>query len=86
MRGITMDVIHEIKNYIISELAYDYPKDALTPEVDLLSGGIIDSMGVLELSAFIEKKFGVSILPEDMIPENFRTLTTLKAFVESKQK
>jgi acyl carrier protein len=79
-----MDILQEIKNYILTELAYDYPKESLTNEVDLLMSGIIDSMGVMQLSAFIEQKFGVGISPEEVVPENFRSLATLEQFIKTK--
>ncbi len=80
-----MDTVNEIRNFIFSELAYDYPKDTISLEDDLLSQGIIDSMGIMQLVNFIEGKFGVTITPEDVIPENFHSLQALKEFIEKKQ-
>ncbi len=81
-----MDAVSEIKNFIFSELAYDYPKDTVSLEDDLLSQGIIDSMGIIQLVNFMETKFGIIICPEDIIPENFHSLQALKEFIEKKQK
>jgi acyl carrier protein len=49
--------------------------------VSLLNGDLIDSMGVLRLSAFVADAFGVTMRPGDFVVENFRTVGALAAFV-----
>ena len=49
---------------------------------DLLDGGIIDSIGVLELVGFLEKEFAVTVSDEDLTPENFRSIGAIARFVE----
>ena len=50
----------------------------------LLQSGIVDSLGILELVAFIEQGFGITISDEELLPENFQTLEALTCFVRSK--
>ncbi|HWO42208.1 MAG TPA: acyl carrier protein [Candidatus Eisenbacteria bacterium] len=57
----------------------------LTAGEALLANGIIDSLGVLDLVAFIEESFGISVSDEDLVPENFETIERLTAFVESRR-
>lgn len=59
-------------------------KKALTPEDDLLESGIIDSLGILDLVAFVEKEFGIAVSDEDLLPENFNSVDHLAAFVRSR--
>jgi acyl carrier protein len=51
----------------------------------LLDGGIVDSMGVLELVDFIQQEFGVQVSDEELLPENFQSIQQLAAFVRSKK-
>ena len=51
----------------------------------LFDRGIIDSLGVLKLVAFLEEQYGVCVDDEELIPENFETIALLKEFIESKQ-
>ena len=50
----------------------------------LLQSGIVDSLGILELVAFIEQEFGITICDEELLPENFETLEALTSFVDAK--
>jgi len=50
----------------------------------LLEKGIIDSTGVLELVAFIEENFKVSVADEELVQENFSSLNAIDKFLKSK--
>jgi len=41
----------------------------------------IDSFSTVEIILFIERKFGVAIPDEKLIPDNFKTLNALAAIV-----
>ena len=71
-------IIAEIKNYIDKNiLAKGVEIDATT---DLKQAGI-DSFSTVEIILFIERKFGVSIPDEKLIPDNFKTIQSLAAIV-----
>ena len=50
----------------------------------LLQSGIVDSLGILELVAFIEQEFGITVSDDELLPENFQTLEALTSFVQAK--
>jgi acyl carrier protein len=50
---------------------------------DLLESGVIDSLGVLELVAFLQQEFGIAISDDDLTPENFKSIECMAQFVES---
>lgn len=52
----------------------------------LLGLGIIDSTGVLELVAFLERTFDIKVNDEDIAPENLDTLAGIAAFVQRKRR
>lgn len=58
---------------------------AITPADALLDEGLIDSVGIFELVAFIERDFGVSVLDEEIVPEHFETVGHIARFIERKQ-
>jgi acyl carrier protein len=47
--------------------------------------GLIDSTGVLELIAFIEETFNVTIKDDETIPANLDSLDRIAAFIQRKQ-
>ena len=69
------DQIHE---YIQDELndGIEFDKDA-----NLIHQGLIDSMGVMKLSTFLEKRFGIEIELEDITAENFETLEQVSRLI-----
>ncbi len=72
-------IITEIKKYIENNiLAEAVQIDATT---NLKQAGI-DSFSTVEIILFIERRFGVSIPDEKLLPENFKTLQALAAIVQ----
>ncbi len=50
-----------------------------------LRKGIIDSMGVVELLGFVQKRYGIRVEPAELIPQNFDTLRDLERFIRVKK-
>jgi acyl carrier protein len=48
----------------------------------LLENGILDSLGILEVVTFIEHEFHIVLNDDDLIPENFRSIEYIAAFVQ----
>jgi acyl carrier protein len=51
----------------------------------LLDTGVIDSTGVLEVISFVESKFDIQVLDEEILPENLDSISRIAAFVERKR-
>jgi acyl carrier protein len=50
----------------------------------LLEAGIVDSMGVLDVVAFLEQAFKIAISDEELTPENFADIDNMASFVQGK--
>ena len=50
---------------------------------NLLSEGMVDSLGMLRLIGFIQQTYGLQVPPEDFIIENFRTLEVLNDYLHA---
>ena len=48
---------------------------------NLFDSGILDSAGVIAFIAYLEKKFGMTIPDEDLLPENFSSLESITSYV-----
>ncbi len=66
--------------YIKQELLRGRKSD-LKVEDDLLSNGIIDSLGILQLVAFIEERFHIQVPDEDVVFENFQSVKVLSDYL-----
>jgi acyl carrier protein len=72
-----------LAEFIRNELLHGR-KVALTADADLLSAGIVDSLGILRLVAFIEDRFGVKVPDEDVVFENFQSLQAMGTYVSQR--
>ena len=55
---------------------------ALDREDSLLEAGVIDSTGVLELIAFLETRFQLTVPDDDLLPVNFDSIGGIVSYVE----
>ncbi len=53
----------------------------LSDRDSLLDKGIIDSIGIFDLIAFIEKQFQIKVADEDLIEQNFDSIDNLVGFL-----
>jgi len=73
-----------IRSFILEK----YPvarKNGLQDSSPLLESGILDSLGVLDLVSFVEQEFGITMSDDELLPENFQTVSQLAAFVAQKR-
>ncbi len=70
-----------ITEFLVEEFLPDVPAESLTADYDLLAGGVIDSLGLLKVIAWLEDRFGVVVEDLEIAPDNFRTVADMNAFV-----
>lgn len=71
-----------IKEFVIEEFLPDVSAQEIDPDHDLLAGGVIDSLGLLKLIAWLEATFELTVDDAALDPDNFRTIATIDAFIE----
>lgn len=74
-----------IRGFIATDILYCEEGFAHGDDVSLLRERIIDSLGVVELAAFLTRRFGVRVEQNEVRPENFDSVARLAAFVRRKQ-
>ena len=79
-----MSVSADIEQFILSELTQGRGITEIDHSENLLSKGIVDSHGVMELVGFLEERYGISVADEDLSPENFESVASIAGFVERK--
>ncbi len=57
----------------------------LSPSDSLLEKGLLDSMALVKLIAFIEERFGVPLSDDEFDPDNFETIDAIAALIEQKR-
>ncbi len=56
-------------------------RHSVAADENLLAEGMVDSLGMLRLVAFIEERFGIRVPPDQFTIENFRSIETLSAYL-----
>ncbi|MHB8897655.1 MAG: acyl carrier protein [Thermoguttaceae bacterium] len=59
--------------------------DPLRDDDSFLEMGIVDSTGVLELVAFLESGWGLSVDDSELVPENLDSVDNIVRFLDRKQ-
>ncbi len=76
-----METRETVKQYIVENFLFGDASPLESDSMSLLDEGIIDSVGVMELVAFLEQDFELSIADEDLIPENLDSVDNLVAYI-----
>ena len=77
-----MGTAASIQDYIRKELIMD--DDSSIRDDTPLWGGVIDSVGLMQLVTFIEEQFGIEIEDEELSSAQFRTVSDIAALVDRK--
>lgn len=80
-----MSIQEQLTTYLVEECLQRRDGYRLAADELLLGHGVIDSLQLLQLTQFIEDRFGVIIDDEDLVMDNFRTIGHITAFIERKR-
>jgi acyl carrier protein len=72
----------KIKAFIVEEFMPDVSVDELDSNFDLQTGGVVDSVGLLKIVAWLEDEFDVTVDESELGPDSFRTVTAINEYVD----
>jgi len=79
-----MTIKEQVRQYIADNFLFSEDGYQLSDDVSFLEEGIVDSTGVLELVMFVEETFNVTVEDEEIVPENFDSVSRLAAYIRHK--
>lgn len=74
----------QIKQFVLDNFLFGGDVAAIDDELSFMASGTIDSLGVLELIGFVEETYGIEVLDEDVLPENFDSVRNLANYIRAK--
>ena len=79
-----MDIQQRVREFVTSNF---FVSDAasLTDSASLLDLVVVDSTGVLEIIAFLESTFGLTVEDDEIVPANLDSIDLIAGFVGRKQ-
>jgi acyl carrier protein len=69
----------------MQEFLQDKPEIELTDNTKLIDENVLDSLGILLLTSFLQERFGIQIEADEVTLENFETVRALSRLVQWKQ-
>lgn len=78
-------IADEIRAYLIAEFHPEGRAEEIAVDIDLMNSGIVDSLGLLKLIAWLEHQFSITVGDADLDPENFSSIQAITKFVISHQ-
>ena len=85
MSGVSADVRKDMRGYIEDNFLYMHPDLELADGDLLLSLGVVDSFGFVELVEEIQGRYGITIQDVEITEENLGSIDAITAFVTRKQ-
>ena len=80
-----MDEKMKIKQFIVEEFMPDVPAEQLEDDFDLLAGGVVDSLGLLKVVAWLEAEYDIGVDESELGPESFRTVNAIHEYIEQQK-
>ena len=78
-------IAQQVRQFIVDNLLFGQGGDRLSNDDSFLANGLVDSMGILSLVTFVQETFAIFIADEEIVPENWDSISRIAAFVASKQ-
>ena len=78
------DIKDVVKKFIIDNYLLGSRKVQIKDTDSFLEKGIIDSIGIIELTSFLQRQYAVNIRPVEIVPENCDSLQNIERFITKK--
>lgn len=75
-----MDTKQMLTEYVEKEIMRR-PGGVTSEDMDLLSSGILNSLSLLQLISFVERKFNRQIPVEEIVYENFNSVAAMASYL-----
>lgn len=79
------DVVERTRAYVLEQFLYARTDVRLSEDEPLFEGGIVDSMGVVELVQFLEDEYAILIDDDEVTEQHFRSLRAIADYVCTKR-
>ncbi|WP_053732352.1 acyl carrier protein [Nocardia sp. NRRL S-836] len=76
-----MSTENEVKRFIVTTFAPDVTPDQLPSDYDLLDNGVVDSLGLLRLIAWVGERYQIPVEERDISPAQFSSVEAITAFI-----
>jgi acyl carrier protein len=83
-RDSEVEIRSALRVFVSNDLLFTEGPFPYSDDSSFLREGIVDSMGIVELVAFVSATFQIEVTRDDVVLENFDSIERLAAFVAQK--
>ena len=77
-----MSTARELQEHITASYLPDVDPGELDRDLDLLDTGVVDSLGVLRLIAWIDQRYGLGLGNAEVTLDDFRTVSAISDLID----
>jgi acyl carrier protein len=77
--NLMTDIRRDVRAFLQNDLSRDLTD--VDDSTSLLQAGVLDSLGVMQLVAFLQQRFDLVVADDDLVPENLESVDAIVAFV-----
>ena len=78
------NIEEKIRSFIAENILFSDNGFPHADDTSFLEEGIVDSMGIMELVMFVDESFGITVEDEELVPDNFDSVSRLAAYIRQK--
>ncbi|MDO9103552.1 MAG: acyl carrier protein [Methylovulum sp.] len=80
-----MNLPQQLREHIINQYIKAKAPEGFNDDYNLIDEGILDSLGIMTLIAWLEKQYAIEFDEGDIVLENFNSVKALVDFVQTKR-
>jgi acyl carrier protein len=77
-------VTERVKRFIQEDLSSGHDSSSLTDDFPLIEQKVLDSLGIVQIVTMLEDEYDIVVEDEELVPENFGSLSAIDRLVRSK--
>ena len=78
-------IVTTVHQYLLENFLFNDPGQVIDGDQSLVGSGVIDSAAILSLIFFLEEEFDITVLDDEVVPENIDSLDLIAIYVKKKQ-
>jgi acyl carrier protein len=79
-----VEIKAEVRQYIHANFLIDGNGISINDATPLITGGLVDSIGMFGLVRFIERRFGIEFLPKEVDADRLDTIDAIAQLIQRK--
>lgn len=85
MKSTDAEIKNALREYIVTQFLPGENLDAIKDDTELLTSGVLDSIGTVKLVSFLEEKYGIELEAYEISVDYLNTLDDILKVIRSKQ-